>query len=202
MYVNSIVDEEGRELLKKPYTCAISRAKLTSSTIPAAREGYKGGIIQIELDKLKRKIDVGEYLTCDVRFTTGDGAKTKLVIHEVLEPTRDIPVTLSQSWNEARGLLTVTAVNTGSVAITSVGSNISYTYNGKKYSITPYKTDINLSGTSYFYYLPPIGIPLNIYLSEEDAQDFKDTESITNLTLNAKGYRLNNINKSSISALC
>lgn len=79
------------------------------------------------------------------------------------------------------------------MALTSIGCGVSYTYNGKAYAIAPTSKSVNLTGTSTFKFLPPIGIGLTITVKEEDAEDYKDVETAT-ITPTAKGYRLNKEN--------
>lgn len=199
--VNSIKDSEGRELLKKAYTTGIQLTTLNENTTPTPRQGYKAGVVNIDIDKLKRRVLKNEQLTLDIRFVTVDGAPTMFPSGTVIEPTRDINVNLSYTWDQVLGLLKVQAANNDSVALANIGCNVSYSYNGKAYSLAAFNVTKNLTGTSTFYYYPPIGIPVNIYVKEEDANDYKDNQSITGLTLNASGYRLNKVNSTSICGL-
>ena len=198
--VNSIKDSAGRELLKKDFTSAVQSAYLTSQTSPTPRAGYQGGQVLIPMSRLKRRIVVGETLTLGVNFTTGDGAPTPLTSGTVIEPRRDIPMTINRTWDEERGLLTVTATNNDSVRLADVCCNVSYTYNGKSYSAAAVSVSKNLAagGTSTFYFFPPIGIPLTLYIKEEDVLDYKDAETAQTFTVTAKGYRFNKTNSLSI----
>lgn len=199
--VNSIVDEDGRQLLKKAYTTGVERAKLNANTHPVPRTGYKGGMVNIDISKLKRKITVGQNLTLDVKFVTGDGASTSITSGVVIEPRRDIQVTVTHSWNQALGLLKIYAVNNDSVALSDIGCNVSYTYNSKRYSIAAFNQTKNLTGTSTFYFYPPIGIPLDVQIKEEDTNDYKDEQNIQGLIVTGYGYRLNKLNTTSISGV-
>ena len=201
IHVNSIKDSAGRQLLKKAYTTGIERTTLNDQTTPKPRTGYKAGVVNIGIDKLKRRILKGESLTLNVRFVTVDGASSPLPSGTVIEPTRDINISVNHTWDQELGLLKVQAVNNDTVALTNIGCNVSYTYNGKAYSLSAFSVTKNLTGTSKFYFYPPIGIPVNIYIKEEDANDYKDSQSITGLTLNGSGYRLNKINSTSICGL-
>ena len=150
---------------------------------------------------LKRKLVVGELLTPKFFFVTSDGAKTGMECRLVYEPHRDISMDINYSWEEERGLLTVNATNTDSIAIQDVGCSISYEYNGKRYTIAPFDKNIALDGTSQFYFLPPIGKELTINVSAEDANDVKGTQEVTGVVVNAKGYRLNSLSDPTVCAL-
>lgn len=97
LQVDSIVDAEGRELLRKPYTVAVKKARLNNSTTPRPRTGYKPGQLDIPIERIKRKVAAGEVLTTKMYFVTGDGAKTLITHGAVIEPRRDIPVTVTYS---------------------------------------------------------------------------------------------------------
>ncbi len=193
--VNSIKDSQGRELLRKAFTSGVDAAYLTSETTPTPRTGYQGGQVLIGMNRLKRKVEVGETLTLGVNFVTGDGAPTALASGTVIEPRRDISMAVNHTWDEDRGLLTVTATNNGSITLADVGCNVSYTYNGKSYGAAAVSVTKNLEvgGTSTFYFYPPIGIPLTLNVKEEDELDYKDSEPTQTFTLSAKGYRFNKI---------
>ena len=202
--INSIQDSGGRELLKKAYTAALRRTALSNVSVPPYREGYKGGVFDIPLDKLKRKINADEGLTVDFRFVTVDGAQTQFVKERaVVEPRRDIGMTVTRNYDEAVGMLRINCKNADVTALHSIGCNITYTYNGKVYSLAPFaqKLDLTKNGTSYFYFYPPIGIPLTYQVKEEDIYDNKDVEPEQTLTIEGKGYRLNYITNVNRSAL-
>jgi len=55
-------------------------------------------------------------------------------------------------------MLRVAAANNEQNALYDIGCNVSYTYNDKVYSIAPFYKEIDLEGTSTFYFYPPIGI--------------------------------------------
>ena len=191
--INSIIDADGRELLRKPYYSPLEVATLTENTTPTPRSGYSAGMLTIPLSRLKRAIQAAETLTTDIRLLTDLEVPTKLNVRTVIDPRRDVPVTLSTSWDEGCGILTVTATNDGTVALTSIGCGVSYVYNGKRYAIAPISKSVNLTGTSTFKFLPPIGLALTVTVKEEDAEDYKDVETTT-VTPTAKGYRLNKEN--------
>lgn len=199
--VNSIKDSQGRELLRKPYTVGVQRTVLNQNTTPAARSGYFAGIVVVDIAKLKRKVSKNQALTLDVQFVTCDNAITPFTSGVVLEPTRNINVAVNHTWYQDRGLLKVQAVNNDSIALTDIGCNVSYTYNSKSYSISALNVTKNLTGTSTFYFYPPIGIPISIHVKEQDADDFKDKEDIAPFTVNASGYRLNKIDSTSICGI-
>lgn len=92
----------------------------------------------------------------------------------------------------------MSANNTGSVTLLDIGCSVSYTYNSKDYTIAPYYKTVDLTGLSKFYFVPPIGLSLTVHVKEEDANDYKDEEEVTGVTLNAAGYRLNKQAKPSI----
>lgn len=198
--VNSIKDSAGRELLKKSFTAGVQAAYLTAETTPMPREGYQAGQVIVAMNRLKRRIRVGETLTFDIKFTTVDGAPTAFSSGTVIEPTRDIPMTVNRSWDEETGLLTITATNNGNFDLADVGANVSYTYNGKDYSAAAVTVNKNLGAgeTSTFSFFPPIGIPLTLYVKEEDILDFKDSEEPDTFTVSAKGYRFNKIDSTEI----
>lgn len=189
-WVRSVVDAQGRELLTGSYNGPIEAGNLTANTTPTPRDGYVGGMIKIPLSKLKRRIAANETLTTEIYFETADGAKTRIANGTTIEPRRDVPMQLTSTWHEDRGLLVVSATNTGSVPITGIGASATYTWHGKTYSIPPCNRSVSLAGTSYFHFLPPIGVPCTVRVSTEDAEDFKDSDTIT-ATGTAKGYRLN-----------
>lgn len=195
--VDSIKDASGRELLRKAYTAGLQVANLNANTTPTPRSGYSAGQITIGVERLKRKIVSGQALTIGIRFITEDGAATAFSSGTVIEPRRDIGVDVSYSWDQEIGLLTVEATNNDSVSLADIGCNVSYTYNNKLYSIPSFDVSKNLTGTSVFKFYPPIGIPININVKEEDANDFKDNEDLTDLTMSGFGYRLNKINSTS-----
>ena len=199
--VNSIIDSSGRELLRKPYTIGIQRTVLNSETTPQPRTGYTAGLVKIDIARLKRKVTKDEALTLKVSFVTVDGAKTGFASGTVIQPRRNINVSVNHTWNQQLGLLRVQAVNNDSVALTDIGCNVSYIYNGKSYSTAAFNVTKNLTGTSTFYFYPPIGIPVSIHVKEEDANDFKDNQNVTGLTLSGYGYRLNKVNSTSICGL-
>ena len=199
--VNSIKDSQGRELLKKSFTTGVQVANLTNQTTPTPRTGYSAGMVVIPIGKLKRKINSSEVITTDIRFTTADGAPTVFSGGTVIEPTRNIGMNITYTWDEVKGVLIVSAEKTDSTALVNIGCNISYTYNGKAYAIGAFKEDIDLTDTSLFYFYPPIGIPVNINVKEEDASDFKDVETPITVTLNASGYRLNKKDNSNICGI-
>lgn len=199
--VRSIKDSEGRELLRKEYTTSVGSCKLTASTIPAARSGYKAGQVLVPVAKLKRKVTTGESLTLDIRFVTADNAVTKLYSpRTVEEPHRDIGMTINHSWNESLGMLTVNVTNSDSIALEDVGCNVTYRYQGKSYSLAAFQETKNLakSGTSVFRFFPPLNTELTLHVKEEDSQDFKDVEDNITLTCEGKGYRLNKVGSTSI----
>lgn len=189
--VNSIKDSSGRELLNKAYTATLERAYLTENTTPQPRTGYQPGLVNVPIGRLKRSVAAGEQLITDIRFITGDGAETRFSTGAVIDPRRDIDVTTSYSWNEETGLLQVQATNNDSISLANIGCNVSYTYNGKPYSMAPFAKSINLTGTSTFDFLPPIGLDLDVTIKEEDAEDYKDVETIEGIHPTAKAYRFN-----------
>lgn len=189
--VNSIKDRNGRELLKKSYTAGLGVATLTSQTIPASRPGYQGGQVDIGMERLKRKIVAGESLTLDVSFVTVDGTATKLKSGTVIEPLAALPITTSTKWDELKGVYTVMA--TSGTNLNDIGCSISYIYNNKQYSIAPVKKEIDLNGTSTFYFYPPIGIDITPTVKAEDSLDNKDYRTLTTTTLRANGYRFNKV---------
>lgn len=201
IYVNSIKDGIGRELLKEKFISGVEYTELDSESTPAAREGYSGGMLSIPLSNLKRRIEVGEILTTDIQFITIDGAATYFSLGEVEEPKRDIQLRMSYTWDEGLGILTAAVENVDRVAIVSLGCNISYTYHNKDYSIVPAVEEIDFGGTSYFYFYPPIGIPFDIHAKAEDANAVKDDTDILNAEVSAKGYRLNKANDLAIGAI-
>ena len=177
---------------------------MSDISIPPYQEGYTGGTFTIRLDKLKRKIKANEELTIDIKFVTEDGAKTAFASpRTVVEPIRDIGMTVTRNYDEAVGMLRINCKNADVTALQSVGCNITYTYNGKVYSLAPFaqKLDLAKNGTSYFYFYPPIGIPLTYQVKEEDIYDNKDVEPEQTLTIEGKGYRLNYITNVNRSAL-
>jgi hypothetical protein len=198
--VNSIKDADGRELLRKPYYSPLEVAKLTENTTPKPRSGYSAGMLTIPLSRLKRAISATDTLTAEVKLLTDLEVPTMLWMRNVIDPRRDVPVTLGTSWDEGSGILTVTATNDGTVALANIGCGVSYTYNGKRYAIAPTSKSINLTGTSTFKFLPPIGIELTVTVKEEDAEDYKDVET-TKVTPTAKGYRLNKENSPTTCAV-
>ena len=189
--INSIKDSSGRELLTKSFNGTLERAYLTNNTTPQPRTGYEPGLVKIPLSRLKRSVAASETLTTDIRFITGDGAETRFSVGTVTDPRRDIDVTTAYTWTEETGLLQVTATNNDSVTLANIGCNVSYTYNGKGYSLSPFSQSVDLTGTSTFNFLPPIGLTLGVTVKEEDAEDFKDVETISDILPTAKGYRLN-----------
>lgn len=194
--VNSIKDSGGRELVKKAYTAAIESAIYSSTTTPAARANYAGGKVTIPIKKLKRKVKNNEALTLDIKFVTEDGAPTPLASGTVTEQTRVIGMTITKSWEEERGLLTVMVTNNDESDLADLGCNISYTYNNKKYSVPAFNIEKNLASgaTSTFYFYPPYNIPLTLQVKEEDIDDYKDVEESETFTCEAKGYRFNKVN--------
>ena len=192
-WVRSVKDAQGRELLKGSYNGTIEAGYLSQNTQPTPRQGYTGGMIKVPLSRLKRRINANEALTTEIYFETAEGAKTRLANGTVIDPHRDVPMVCNTTWHEDRGLLVVDATNDGTLPITDVGCSASYTYNGKTYTLSPMKKQVSLAGTSYFWFYPPIGLPLSIKVSEEDIEDYKDTETLT-YTAQAAGYRLNKDN--------
>ena len=198
MQVMSVKDSDGRQLLKKSFTTKLQAVKLAANTIPAARSGYKGGQVTIPLSYLKRKIEDGENLTCTINAVTGDGASTKLVFSEIVDLTATIPLTMTRTWEENRGILTVRVTNVNAMDIESIGCSCSYTYNGKNYSVPAISKSIVLNGTSTFNFYPPIGLPLKLVAKAEDEYNRKGSTSQSNITLNASGYRLNAVSDRTI----
>ena len=82
--------------------------------------------------------------------------------------------------------------------IEALGMSCSYSYNGKAYSVPAIAKSVNLTGTSTFYFYPPIGLPLALIAKAEDQYNRKGSVSVTNYTVTAKGYRLNKVNDRSI----
>lgn len=193
--VDSVMDSAGRELLRKPFYATVEVAHLSANTTPTPRTGYQPGLVNIPLSALKRKVTAGESLSASkIYFRTDQDALTRFSLGNVLDPRRDIDMSITPTWNESLGILTVAVANNDEVALSSVGCSVSYTYNGKSYSISPYSSTINLAsgGYSYFRFFPPIGLQLTIHVSEEDVDDYKDWETAT-YTPTAKGYRLNKL---------
>lgn len=187
--VNSIKDSSGRELLKKSFTAALGVATLTSQTIPTPRTGYTAGKIEIGMKRLKRKIAAGEALNLNIAFTTCDGTATSFTSGTVIEPTASLPITTNRTWDEDKGICKITATTTSTLS--SIGCSISYQYNGKDYSIAPIDEEIDLQGTSTFYFYPPIGLPLTTTVKAENTIDQKDYITSAPYTLAASGYRFN-----------
>ena len=82
--------------------------------------------------------------------------------------------------------------------VESVDCSCSYTYNGKSYSVPAVAKTVHLQGTSYFYFYPPIGLPLKLVAKAEDEYNRNGSVTRTNYTVNASGYRLNHVKDRSI----
>lgn len=165
--VSSIKDADGRELLKD----ALSKAgtydsNRKASSVPAKKDGYRPIRLSVLATELKRKIDAGETLDLDVCYKTEDGAKTQFSCKTVRNDDTTINTPrMELSENKGSGVVTVNVYKTDADdLIEEAECTATYTYNGKKYTIEPFKKNLSLTVQSttkeaaVFEFLPPLGI--------------------------------------------
>lgn len=201
--VSSIVDDDGRELLYKEFTAGVQRIVLDSTTLPAARTDYRGGMVVVPIDKIKRKVEANETLALTVNFVSEDGASIPILESgTVVQQTRVMSIGVTTNWDQVKGVLQVTAANSNAVPLVGIGCNVSYTYNNKEYSLSPIVEDINLASTSHFYFYPPIDTLISVHIKMEDEDDYKGVYDGNEFEVTSKGYRLNKADDLNICGIC
>lgn len=202
--VNSVRDAAGRELLTKSFkTTANTDGQRSAVTVPAIRDGYIPGTVEVPLSKLKREVAAGEDLTVDIRFVTEDKGATAFESHRVLDSEPAIsPMTITPTWDEVTGVLTVlVAKGDPDDVIDQLGCSVSYTYRGKAYSIEPVASHIDLASASCgsFTFFPPLGTALTVKAKASTYRSVRTDEAATSLS--APGYRLNSHADAGLCAL-
>lgn len=201
LVVTTLTDSSGRQLLESQYMPSVTKAYLTSQTVPAIRQNCFDGMFTIPIEKLKRKLDVNEQIKITFRVYTSDGTVDNTHSLVITQLHRNIDVSMSYQWNQDTAMLRVAAANNEQNALYDIGCNVSYTYNDKVYSIAPFYKEIDLEGTSTFYFYPPIGIQLTANLKAEDTNDFKGSSSIDSIMIQSAGYRLNKMSEKVVCAI-
>ena len=203
--VNSLKDSGRRELLqKKVKTTANTDGQRSAATVPALRDGYIPGTVEIPLSKLKREVVPGEALSADMRFVTEDKGATAFDSHEVLDASPEIsPMVLTPTWDEVTGVLTVSVAKSDpDDVIDQLGCTVSYTYRGKNYSMEPVasSTDLAAAACGTFTFFPPLGTDLTVKAKSSTYRSVRTDMAGT--SLRAPGYRLNSHVDTGLCALC
>lgn len=165
--IASIKDADGRELLKDDLSKAGTYdSNRKASSVPAKKDGYRPMRVQVLASELKRKINAGETLGLNVYYKTQDGAKTKLTCTKVRTDDTSINAPrLEVSHDKGSGVVTVNVYKSdGNDLIEEADCSATYTWNGKDYSIKPFKKTLSLKVQSttaeaaVFKFLPPLGV--------------------------------------------
>ena len=188
LYVKSLV-QGGRELMKKTVSKApnsdSARGEMTDCP---KRTGYNPGTLRLKVGTdLKAMPALGTSITVDAWLQTVDGAQTKFDSPKYLiSSDADLGApNVSTSYNQSTGALTVRATKTDADDdIKKADATISYTWNGKYYTINPdaVTTYLNVASTSRYVIIAqfqncPLNIPLTATVSFSNR--YKKTKKTT-----------------------
>ena len=185
VYLDSIVDSEERELLNSKLTKAVNYdSNRTATSNPPTKTGYTPGEFEVGVADLKRSVDYGEALTLNVYYKTKDGAKTAFTCKTISTEDTSINVPIVDvTKNETAGIVYVYVYKSDADDVIEYSScSATYTYNGSKYTISPYYKKLNLSAmnttdcVAEYRFRPPIGLELTI--STTISNDYKSSRTV------------------------
>lgn len=204
VHIDSIMDTDGRELLKAPVTRAMNYdSQRRAGSTPALKSGYTPGEFEIALGKIKRDLEYGESLAINAWYQTKDGAKTyfKTPITVSRQDTTIDQPRVTVDKDETRGYMTVRVYKAqASDYIETISGSLSYTFRGKKYAVKPAKSTVDLSVAdtvtpmaTYIYRWVPLNTALIVQVTV--GNDYHSTQTFkATVQMDIDRFMVNSVN--------